>query len=75
MSENKEDTSTKVKIKRNEEKLKFDIADKCDRVVYTLHCFNRLHFYYIDFAVKRAKSFKEVQEILKEIKNANSKKE
>lgn len=63
-----------MKVKRNHRELRFDVADNNDRVVYTLHCVNNAHFYCINYAISRCKTFAEVQELLKEVKDANAKK-
>ena len=60
-----------MKIKRNEKELKFDIIDN-DRTIFTLNCVNNVHFYCVDFALKNAKTFKEIQGYLKEVKDSES---
>ena len=47
-----------------EKDIKFDVADSNDRTVYSFVCFNKLHFYCTAYALKRAKSYKEVQKMI-----------
>lgn len=66
MQSSKKNTTPKIKVKRNEKEMNFDIVDEYDRTVYSFHCNYIIQFYYINYAIRRAKTFKEVQELIKD---------